>query len=153
MTTLTPRKLFTIFATAEMITWAALITALICRATNIADFVSAAGGVHGFVFLSYVAATIFVWVNQKWKAPVGITGILLSIIPFATVPYEIFLKKRGLLNGGWRLAPGGDTPHNALEQLQAVVLRKPLISILAILSIIIIVFVVLLIMGPPVPNN
>lgn len=151
--TFTPRKLFNIFATAEMITWAGLISALICRVTGIADFVSAAGGVHGFVFLSYVAVTVFVWVNQKWKAPVGINGILLSVIPFATVPYEMYLNKRGLLRGGWRLAPGGDTPHNALEHLQTVVLRKPLISTLTILGVIVIVFVALLMMGPPVPKN
>ncbi len=150
---ITPRKLFSIFAAAEMATWAGLITALICRATGVADFVSIAGGIHGFVFLSYVTVTIFVWVNQKWKTAVGVMGVLLSVIPFATVPYEIYLNKRGLLQGGWRLAPGGERPFTLLEKLQAWVLRKPAVATVVLLVIIIVVFVALLMMGPPVPKN
>ncbi|QRZ61541.1 DUF3817 domain-containing protein [Rothia sp. ZJ932] len=150
---LTPRTLFSIFATAEAITWAGLIAAIISRATGVADFVSTAGSLHGFVFLSYVAVTLFVWVNQQWKTSVGITGILLSVIPFATVPYEIYLKKRGLLTGGWRLAPGGETPRGFIEKVQAWVLRKPLLATAVLLGVIVVVYVALLLMGPPVPQN
>lgn len=148
-----PRKLFSIFAAAEMVTWAGLIAAMVCRASGIADFVSIAGGVHGFVFLSYVTVTIFVWVNQKWKAPVGVAGVLLSAIPFATVPFEMFLDKRGLLEGGWRLAPDGELPRSPLEKLQALVLRRPVIAIALLFALIVVVFVVLLVAGPPVPKN
>lgn len=148
-----PRKLFSIFAAAEMITWAGLIAAIICRATGVADFVSIAGGLHGFIFLSYVTVTIFVWVNQQWKAPVGVAGILLAAVPFATVPFEIFLKKRGMLQGGWRLAPGGQIPHSPIEKLQAWVLRRPALAISLLLAFIVVVYVLLLLAGPPVPKS
>src|SRR5699024_8817273 len=116
---ITPRGLFRTFATAEMITWAGLITALILRAVDVGNFVPIAGGVHGFVFLSYAATTIFVWVNQQWRPAVGFTGLLLAIVPFATVPFDIAIDRRGLLAGGWRLAPGGDEPRGFIEHVQA----------------------------------
>ena len=84
-----PRVLFRSFAVAEMFTWAGLITALVLRAFDVANLVPIAGGIHGFVFLCYSATTIFVCVNQKWPLRLGLTGLLLAIIPFATVPFEI----------------------------------------------------------------
>ncbi|MDY3049130.1 MAG: DUF3817 domain-containing protein [Rothia sp. (in: high G+C Gram-positive bacteria)] len=149
----TPRALFRIFATAEMITWALLITALILRATGVTNLVPIAGGIHGFVFLSYCVVTVFTWVNQQWKAPVGVAGLLLSVIPFATVPFEIFLEKRGLLGGGWRLAPGGAAPSSLFEKAQAWVLAKPALASVLLLAFVVLLFVVLLLAGPPVPKS
>lgn len=83
---MTPRTLFRIFSIAELFTWAGLITALILRTTETTNIVPIAGGIHGFVFLCYVASTIFVWVNQKWRKRTGVTGVVLAIIPFATLP-------------------------------------------------------------------
>lgn len=149
----TPRALFRTFATAEMITWALLITALVLRGTGVTNIVPIAGGIHGFVFLSYCVVTVFTWVNQQWKAPVGIAGLLLSVIPFATVPFELFLDKRGLLCGGWRLAPGGAAPSGLLEKAQAWVLAKPALASTLLLAFVVLLFVVLLLAGPPVPKN
>ena len=151
----TPRVLFRIFATAEMVTWALLITALILRGTGVANIVPIAGGIHGFVFLSYCVVTVFTWVNQKWKAPVGIAGLLLSVIPFATVPFELYLDRRGLLTGGWRLAPGpgNETPNGFIEKAQAWVLAKPVLAAVMLLGFVIVLFVALLLAGPPVPKS
>lgn len=150
---LTPRLLFRIFATAEMITWAGLITALILRSADVTNIVPIAGGIHGFVFLSYATVTVFTWINQKWKPGIGLLGLLLAVLPFATVPFELYLDKRGLLNGGWRLAPDGDAPAGALEKAQAWVLAKPLLAGLLLLLAVTVLFVVLLLAGPPVPKN
>src|SRR5690625_2733310 len=96
---ISPRGLFRTFAIAEMFTWAGLITAITLRTLDITNIVPIAGGIHGFVFLSYSASTVFVWVNQKWPAKVGILGLVLAIVPFATVPFEIWVDRRGLLEG------------------------------------------------------
>lgn len=151
---MTPRILFRTFATAEAFTWAGLITALILRATGVTDgAVSIAGGIHGFVFLSYCVVTVFTWVNQRWSVGTGLLGLVLAVVPFATVPFEIVLDRRGKLAGPWRLAPGGDEPHGFVEHAQAWVLRRPILSIMILLMLVALVFVTLLWLGPPVPKS
>ncbi|SDQ32829.1 DUF3817 domain-containing protein [Leucobacter chromiiresistens] len=144
-----PRMLFRGFAVAEMFTWAGLIIALILRAFEVTNIVPIAGGIHGFVFLCYSASTIFVWVNQRWRIRLGITGLLLAIVPFATVPFEIVVDRKGLLAGDWRLAPGGETPHGFVEHVQAWVLRNVLLSIVLLIVLVTVLFITLLWVGPP----
>lgn len=149
-----PRALFRTFATAEVVTWAGLITALILRGTGVTDaMVPIAGGIHGFVFLSYCVSTVFVWVNQRWKAGTGVLGLVLAVIPFATLPFEIVLDRKKMLAGPWRLAPGGDAPRGFVEHVQAWILRHPYLSILILLVGVTAVFSFLLWMGPPVPRG
>lgn len=150
---ISPRTLYRIVATAEMFTWAGLITALILRALDVTNIVPIAGGVHGFAFLCYSASTVFVWVNQKWRASTGITGLLLAIVPFATLPFEITVDRKGLLRGGWRLAPGGDEPRGFVEHVQAWVLRHIALAVVLLLLLLVALFVTLLWLGPPVPRN
>lgn len=151
---MSPRALFRIFATAEMVTWAGLITALILRFTGVtAAVVPIAGGIHGFIFLCYGVTTVFVWVNQKWRTSLGVTGLLLAIVPFATVPFEVSVDKKGLLAGDWRLAPGRDAPHGFVEHVQAWILRHPIISVVILLVGVTAVFMTLLWLGPPVPRS
>lgn len=151
---MSPRLLFRTFATAEAFTWAGLITALILRATGVtAAAVPIAGGLHGFVFLTYCVVTVFVWVNQRWKPALGLLGLALAVVPFATVPLEISLDKKGLLSGPWRLRPGGDDPHGFFEHLQAWVLRKPLLAIAIGVALVVAAFLTLLWIGPPIPKS
>lgn len=151
--TVTPRRLFRTFAMAEMFTWAGLITALILRGLNITNIVPIAGGIHGFVFLCYSSSTVFVWVNQKWRFSLGITGLLLAIVPFATVPFELSVDRRGFLNGGWRLGPGGEPPKGFVEHVQAWVLRHLVLSVVLLLLFVTVLFITLLWLGPPVPMS
>ncbi|WP_449276836.1 DUF3817 domain-containing protein [Leucobacter sp. GX24907] len=151
---MSPRVLFRTFAIAEVITWAGLIAALILRGTGVTEAaVAPAGGVHGFVFLAYCGVTVFVWVNQRWRPAVGLIGLASSVVPFATLPFEIVADRRGLLSGGWRLAPGGNQPHGLLERLQAQILRRPLAALLVFVVAVTVVFLVLLWLGPPVPRS
>lgn len=152
-TTISPRRLFRIFAIAEMFTWAGLITALLLRAFDVTNIVPIAGGTHGFIFLCYFTTTVFVWVNQKWRFSLGITGLLLAIVPFATVPFELSVDRRGLLEGDWRLAPGGETPTGFIEHIQAWVLRHLLLSVILLIVFITVLFMTLLSLGPPVPRG
>lgn len=153
MVKITPRLLFRTFAIAEVFTWAGLIAGLILRGAEIVNIVPITGGIHGFVFLCYAASTVFVWVNQRWRAPVGIVGLVLAVMPFATFPFELWVDRRGLLQGDWRLAPGGDEPRGFIEHSQAWVLRRPILAVIVVLLLVIIVFVTLLMLGPPVPRG
>lgn len=150
---MSPRLLFRTFAFAELVTWAGLITALILRGTGVTDvMVGPAGGAHGFVFLAYCVVTVFVWVNQKWRVGTGALGLVVAVIPFATLPFELAIDKRGLLAGDWRLAPGRDEPRGFIEHMQAWVLRHPFIALLVLAVGVTAVFSLLLWLGPPVPK-
>ncbi|MGO4434761.1 DUF3817 domain-containing protein [Paenarthrobacter sp. RAF9] len=146
-----PRTLFRTVAFAEAVTWTLLLIGLflkyVTRTTDVG--VSIAGAIHGFVFLCYAATAAFTWINQKWSTRTGLLAILSAVIPYATVPMEKSLDRRGLLAGGWRLAAGGEDPRGGLEKTQAWVLRNPILAVLVTLVAVGVVFSFLLFMGPP----
>lgn len=76
-------------------------------------------------------------------------GLVSAVVPFATIPYERWIERRGDLAGAWRLAPGAEQPDNPLERLQAWVLRAPLAALLVTIVGISVVFTALLLVGPP----
>lgn len=150
---MTPRLLFRVAAIAEALTWAFLLTAMFLKyVTQSTDaLVPPAGGIHGFVFLCYVAVTVFVWIDRRWSLGTGLLGLASAIVPFATIPFDVVMDRRGRLDGGWRLAPGGERPRGVIEHAQAWVLRRPVLAALAAVVAVSLVFVALLIAGPPVP--
>jgi integral membrane protein len=150
---MTPRLLFRIAAISEAVTWVFLLTAMFLKyVTRSTDaLVPPAGGIHGFVFLCYVAVTVFVWVDRRWSVGTGVVGLASAIVPFATIPFDVVLDRRGALDGGWRLAPGADAPRGFVEHTQAWVLRRPLLAAVSAVVLVSLVFVALLVIGPPVP--
>lgn len=152
---MSPRILFRTVAVAEALTWAFLLLAMFLKyVTQTTEaLIPPAGGIHGFVFLVFVVVLVFVWVNQRWSLKTGILGLVSAVVPLVTIPFDRSLERRGLLDGGWRLAPGGDTPRGAIEQVQAWVLRKPVVAAIASMVAIAVVFAALLMIGPPVPSS
>ncbi|KNC20229.1 membrane protein [Arthrobacter sp. RIT-PI-e] len=150
-----PRTLFRIVAVAEAVTWAFLLLGMflkyVTRTTE--DLVPPAGAVHGFVFLCFVVVTVFIWINQRWSVTTGLLGLASAVLPFATVPYERWIERRGMLSGTWRLAPGAEAPRNAVEQVQAWVLRSPLSALFVAIISVSTVFAALLLVGPPDFSN
>ncbi|NKX53656.1 DUF3817 domain-containing protein [Arthrobacter mobilis] len=148
---MSPRTLFRAVALAEAATWTLLLLGLFLKyVTHTTETgVSIGGGLHGFVFLCYVASTCFIWVNQKWSAGTGLLALASAVVPYATVPVEKMLDRRGLLNGGWRLADGGEAPRGPLELAQAWVLRHPVPALAVVLAGVAAVFGFLLFLGPP----
>ncbi|MBU8869135.1 DUF3817 domain-containing protein [Paenarthrobacter aromaticivorans] len=146
-----PRTLFRTVAFAEAVTWTLLLIGLFLKyVTHTTEMgVSVAGGIHGFVFLCYAATAAFTWINQKWTARTGLLAIVSAVIPYATIPVERSLDRRGLLDGGWRLAAGGEKPRGALEKAQAWVLGNPILAVVLVLVGVGAVFSFLLFMGPP----
>ena len=146
-----PLNLFRTLAIAEAISWTLLIAGLILRATaDLAIAVTIGGGIHGFVFLSYAATAILVAKNQRWGAGPTIVAIGSAIVPYATIPTELWLHRGGRLDGAWRLAPTAD-PRDAAwhDRLMRWFLRRPWVLAILLALAIVVVFVVLLIVGPP----
>lgn len=147
----TPARLFRVLAVAEAITWTLLIGALIARAVGAPGvFVTAAGGIHGFVFLSYGATAVLLAIHQRWHPGVAIAAVASAIVPFATVPVEVWLHRSGRLDGEWRLAETSDPRDRRwYDRLMRWFLRRPWVLVLLILLAVTVIFVVLLVIGPP----
>lgn len=147
----TPYALFRTFAIAEAISWTLLITGLILRATlDLPIAVTIGGGIHGFVFLAYGTTAVLVSMNQRWSAGPTVVAVVSAVIPYATIPTEIWLSRSGRLRGAWRLEPS-DHPRDARwhDRLLRAFLRQPwALGILLALAVVV-VFVVLIVLGPP----
>lgn len=148
----TPRTFFRFFAIAEVISWTLLIGGLILRATNGWDLaVTIGGGIHGFVFLSYGATAIIMAKNQRWSAWPTVVALVSTVIPYATVPVDIWLHRTGRLDGPWRRTATDDPrDHTWHDRLLRWIINHPFLSIVIGLGAVIVVYVALLIMGPPV---
>ncbi|WP_347041806.1 DUF3817 domain-containing protein [Brachybacterium nesterenkovii] len=144
-----PHRLYRLLAVAEVITWALLITGMILkyvlRFTELG--VRIGGGIHGFVFLAYCAATVLVGVDQRWGAGRIALGLGSAVIPFVTVAFERWAERRGMLSEAWRLLT--ESPRTASERLAAVILRRPVLSAVVTLVVVAVVFTLLLQAGPP----
>lgn len=145
-----PRALYRVFATAEMVTWALLIIAMVLKYSGTTDaMMPIGGGLHGFVFLCYCVITVGVWINQRWSAGRGLLALGTAIIPFATVPFERHLHRQGEPDATWRLADGRSEPRGFWESVEAWVLRNVLLAgVLAVVAVGL-VFTLLLTAGPP----
>src|SRR5699024_8664858 len=114
---MTPKRLFSVFAIGEAITWTLLLLGMflkyVTQTTEV--MVSIGGGVHGFMFLAYCVATVFVGVSQRWGTSAVLLGLGSAVIPYATIPFEVRARRRGLLDGAWGLGDGGREPVGVLE--------------------------------------
>ncbi|MCY7413333.1 MAG: DUF3817 domain-containing protein [Salinibacterium sp.] len=148
---MTPKRLFRTLAIAEAITWTLLISGLILRATIGLDIaVSIGGGIHGFVFLAYGATAVLLAVNQRWNPGVAVAAVVSAIIPYATIPVELWLARTGRLEGDWRREETDDPrDKNWLDRLVRWFIRHPVLLIVAIAAAVVVLFVVLLSLGPP----
>ena len=151
----TPRQIFRFVAMAEAVSWTLLIGGMILRAaTGNQIGVRVGGGIHGFVFLAFVVVTALVAVNQRWRLPTVLLALVSSVIPWATVPAEIHLRRRGLLEGDWRRTPTRDPrDQRPADRLLRALLARPVAAAAVLLAVVAAVFVVLLIVGPPFGKN
>lgn len=148
----TPHKLYKTLAFAEAVTWTLLLSGLAIRSTIGAppQLLLVVGGLHGFVFLAYGATSVLVGVNQRWGIGRTLAAVALAIVPYATIPFEKVVEKRGLLKGSWRLAATEDKrDHNWFDRLFRWFLNRPVLLAAALFAAIVGIFAVLLIVGPP----
>ncbi|GAA2971047.1 integral membrane protein [Microbacterium terrae] len=147
----TPLNLFRTLAIAEAISWTLLIGGLILRATaDLAIAVTIGGGIHGFVFLAYGATAILVAKNQRWGALPTVVAIGSAIVPYATIPTELWIHRSGRLAGDWRLT-ATDDPRDAAwhDRLMRWFLQRPWVLAVLIAVAVVGLYVALLVVGPP----
>lgn len=148
----TPKALFKSFAFAEAITWTFLISGLILRATIgiPAELFTVIGGTHGAVFLGYAVIAALVGVNNRWSVGRIIGGAALAIVPYATIPFERIVEKRGLLIGNWRTEKSAD-PADAtwFDGLFRWFIKRPALLFVVLVLVVAVIFATLLTRGPP----
>ncbi|MGC5076071.1 DUF3817 domain-containing protein [Agrococcus sp. DT81.2] len=150
-TGLTPKRVYRFLAIAEAITWTLLIIAMIAKyGFEVDALVPIAGPIHGFVFLAYGAMQLVVGRNQRWAVGTVLLGIATAVIPYATIPWERRLARRGALDGGWR-TEASDDPRDAtaVDRVFRWGVTHPILLSLVALALVALAFVVLLNAGPP----
>ena len=103
MSRLTPRSLFRGLAVAEAITWALLLSGMFLKyVTETTELgVRIFGMVHGVVFIAYCLVTLIVAIDQKWSLSRTVLGLVAAVPPFATLLFEMYADRRGLLGPEW----------------------------------------------------
>lgn len=146
-----PRAAFRTLAIAEAVSWTLLIGGIIIR--NLFDAplaVTIGGGIHGFVFLSYGAVAVLVAWNNRWGIVPTVCAVGAAVIPYATVPTEIVLRRRGLLEGAWRVEASDDPrDRRPIDRLLRWFVKRPVVLAVLLAAGIVAAYTVLLIVGPP----
>lgn len=147
---LSPKAFHRFAALTEMVTWSLLILGMILKYSGITEALTPiAGGIHGFGFLTFLAITTLLWINNRWSPAQGVVGLAVSIVPFAAWPFTLWADRRGLLEGGWRFSRTDEQPGTLPEKVLAQFVRHPARSIVALLIVIAVVFTALLLIGQP----
>jgi integral membrane protein len=146
--TKTPASLYGVMALAEMVTWSALIIAMVARYGfgYEGPLFFVAGLSHGIIFIAYCVTAVVVGLTLRWGWGTIVVAVLAAIPPWATVPFDRWLMKRKKLEGPWRLEHSGDTRDDALiDRVLRWWMRHPLWFFLTMALVI----SVLLTLGPP----
>jgi integral membrane protein len=149
---MTPKKLFRLFALAEAVTWTLLIGGLILRATVGVPSVAftIVGGLHGAVFLTYAVIASITGVNQRWGFGRTVLGVVLAIVPYATIPFELHVQRSGKLEGNWRREHSGDARDDHwFDRLFRWFIIRPALLTLVMFAVVAAIFAALLLVGPP----
>ena len=149
---MTPKKLFRLFALAEAVTWTLLIGGLILRATVGVPSVAftIVGGLHGAVFLTYAVIASITGVNQRWGFGRTVLGVALAIVPYATIPFELYVQRSGKLEGNWRREHSGDSRDDHwFDRLYRWFIIRPALLTLVMFAVVTAIFATLLVIGPP----
>ncbi len=147
-----PRTLYRQVSIAEAITWTLLIGGMILKYGFDAGPlpVKIGGFLHGLVFLTYGATAIIVGWNQRWSAKQTAAAVGTAIIPWATIPFDHSIDRRGLLDGEWRTAATeGPEDKGAFNSLMLWFLARPVLFFTTMIVGIAMVMGVLLFLGPP----
>ncbi|WP_395638088.1 DUF3817 domain-containing protein [Pseudolysinimonas sp.] len=148
---MTPKLLFRLVAVAEAITWTLLIAGLVLRATTgWALGVTIGGGIHGFVFLAYAGVALLVGIDRRWSPGLVVLAVASAIVPYATIPMDVVLDRRGKLDGAWRT--DADAAHPDRTPLDAIArwfVRRPAVLVAVFAVLLVAIFVALLAAGPP----
>lgn len=149
---LSPRRFFRVLAFAEAVTWTLLIAGMILKYGFDAGAlpVRIGGSIHGFAFIAYAITVVVVGLNQRWKASRVALGIVTAVVPYATIPFDLFVDRRGLLDGAWRREASNDPrDHTIVGRLLRWLLNHPVTFAVSLALAVVVIMTVLLFLGPP----
>ena len=58
--------------------------------------------------MTYAVIASITGVNQRWGFGRTVLGVVLAIVPYATIPFELYVQRSGKLEGDWRREHSGD---------------------------------------------
>lgn len=149
---ITPRSLYRTLAVAETVTWSLLIIGMLLKyVAGLGTLpVLIAGSIHGLVFLGYAASSVLVGVNQRWRVGTIVLAVVSAIVPYATIPFERAMDRRGALDGDWH-REATDDPRDRLWTMRLLrwFLRRPALLVIVIVVVVLALMTTLLVIGPP----
>jgi len=147
-----PRLFYRTVAIAEAVTWTLLIGGMLLKYVAQAGdiWVRIGGFAHGLVFIAYGMTTVLVGVNQRWSLRLIAAAALTAVVPYATIPFDRRLERRGRLDGDWRSTVTGDPrDHTRLSALLRWMLNRPVLLGTLFVVGLVSIMATLLIVGPP----
>jgi integral membrane protein len=147
-----PRLVYRTLAFAEAVTWTLLILGLLMKYMwDLGDVgVRVGGSIHGFVFLAYAGTAVIVGLNQRWGVPLIALAVITAIVPYATVPFDLWADRTGRLDGLWRRTTTDDPRDRVwVDRLLRWFLTHPALLIVLFVVAVVGTFATLLTIGPP----
>ncbi len=92
-------RLFVVAAIAEAISWAALLAGMAVKYGPPGNElgVQIFGPIHGGLFVAYGLLVLAVARLRRWSLPATGVALLCAVPPFATLVFERWARRRGLL--------------------------------------------------------
>ncbi|MBY8874658.1 DUF3817 domain-containing protein [Micromonospora sp. PLK6-60] len=92
-------RLFVVAAIAEACSWLALLVGMAVKYGPPADEtgVQIFGPIHGGLFVAYGVLVLAVARLHRWSLPVTAVALACAVPPFATLLFERWARRRGLL--------------------------------------------------------
>ena len=149
---MSPRLFYRTVAIAEAVTWTLLITGMLLKYVGNAGGlpVLIAGSIHGFVFITYGMTAVLVGVTQRWSVKHIVFAVFTAIVPYATIPFDIWLDRNRRLEGVWRTTATDDPrDHTWVSKLLRWFLNHPKTLVALFVVGIAVIMTTLLIVGPP----
>ncbi|MEV1288554.1 DUF3817 domain-containing protein [Micromonospora sp. NPDC049679] len=96
----TAMSLFITAAIAEAISWLALLTGMVVKYGPPQNEIGVKifGPVHGALFVAYVLLVLVVARLGRWRWWTTVVALLCAVPPFATIIFERWARRRGLLD-------------------------------------------------------
>jgi integral membrane protein len=147
-----PRILFRTVAIAEAVTWTLLIAGMIGK--YVLDLgglgVTVGGSAHGLVAIAYVLTVVLVGINQRWSLGVLALAAGSAVLPYVSLPFEIWAARTGTLDGGWRREATADrADHTVPARAVRWLVRRPVTAAVILVVTLGSIMTTLLMIGPP----
>ena len=84
-------KFFRIISLLEGLSYLAILSVTLGYISR--DYVSTLGMTHGILFMIYVMQVMSISHKENWSSKQQLGLMLASVIPFAFIPAEIYLRK------------------------------------------------------------